>query len=43
MQNLNFIDVNVEFNGELFKQTPLITLFAPDPGYEQKFNGPSLT
>ena len=29
MQNLNFIYVNVLFNGELFKETPLITLDAP--------------
>ena len=29
MQNLNFIYVNVPFNGELFSATPLTTV--PDP------------
>jgi len=40
IQNLNFIYVNVLFNGELIKETPLITLDAPQPESEAKFKLP---
>ena len=41
MQNLNFIYVNVAFNGLLFSATPLIAFLAPILENELKYNYPS--
>ena len=43
MQNLIFNEVKVLFNGELFNETPLITLVAPYLESDQKLNGTLLT